>query len=172
LAPTAKEAVMSVAALRLLGLIAWILTALGGLSLLGIWVGAGGVRQWRAGISRLRAPVVFTHFALAGLGLILWILYVGLHGLVWAWAALAVLVVVALLGLLMLSAWVASGGHRSTARPVLKEFTAGRAGGRAAGAMGTETAAEHRFPVLLVAGHGVLAVLTLLLVIVVVVLTL
>jgi hypothetical protein len=79
--------------------------------------------------------------------------------------------VVALLGLLMLMAWVAGGGHRSRARPVLREFTAARSGARASGAMGTETAAEHRFPVAMVVGHGVLAALTVVLVAAVVVLT-
>jgi len=163
---------MSVAALRLLALIAWIVTALGGLTLLGIWLGGGGVRQQAAGTTRLRSPVVFSHFALAGLGLVFWVLYLGLNDLFWSWAALGAIAAVALLGLLMFAAWVAGGGHRSRARPVLKEFTTGRGGGALGGAVGTETAAEHRFPLLLVAGHGVLALITVALVVTVVVLTL
>ncbi|MER7505175.1 hypothetical protein AB0L05_34915 [Nonomuraea pusilla] len=124
---------MAVAALVL-----WILTALGGFYMLSVWIRRGGPRS---GQSRLPAPVAFGHLLLAATGLILWILYLAFDADLLAWIALALLVVVALLGFSMLARWI----------PVYR-----------AGA--TSTAPERSIPVAVVAGHGVLAVATLILV--------
>jgi len=154
---------MSIAAL-----IVWILTALGGLTLLAIWLAGGGLRQQPTHLSRFRAPVVFGHMGLAALGLILWILYMTLNTVGWGWGALIAAVAAAVLGLLMFTAWRASGGLRSTASPRITGLTPGqRAAARTGGMLGTEVPAEHRFPVALVAGHGLLAALTILLVLLV-----
>ncbi|GAA2284664.1 hypothetical protein GCM10010149_32730 [Nonomuraea roseoviolacea subsp. roseoviolacea] len=84
-------------------LVTWILTALGGFSMLGVWISRGAPRTRE---SRLPAPVVFGHLLLAATGLVLRI-------------------------------------HRARA---------------------TSTAPERAIPVVAVAGHGVPAVVTLVLV--------
>src|SRR5215208_1970630 len=54
-------------------LIAWVLTAGGGVVMLAIWVARGGMRQRESG--RIRPPLILGHFALAATGLVLWIVY-------------------------------------------------------------------------------------------------
>lgn len=119
-------------------LITYLITAVGGFVLLGTWVSNGGHR--RDGGSRLRPALVFGHFVLAVAGLVLWIAYLAVDSTGLAWAAVAVLVVVALLGFTMFARWV----------PQVR--TAGGA-----------NTAERRFPVAVVLGHGLLAATTLVL---------
>jgi hypothetical protein len=49
-------------------LIAWLITALGGFWMLGIWITKGGMSQQRSGASRFPVPVIFGHFLLAAAG--------------------------------------------------------------------------------------------------------
>ncbi len=50
-------------------LVTWLVTALGGLWMLGIWITrGGGMGQQRAGVSRFPVPVIFGHFSLAAAG--------------------------------------------------------------------------------------------------------
>lgn len=135
-------------------LVTWVLTAAGGLFMLSIWISRGGPTQ-RRNDTALPPPVIFGHFALAALGLVLWIIYVIVGSQALAWVAFALLVPVALLGFVMLTRWLPV--YRGA-----KVATAGAAGG------GEGTAAaeppERHFPVAAVAGHGVLAVVTVVLV--------
>lgn len=126
-------------------LIAWAITALGGFYMLGIWLSRGGVR---GGTSRLPVPVVFGHFALAAAGLVVWIIYVITDTDVLAWTAFGLLVPVALLGFTMLARWI----------PVYQARAAAPAGGE------QSVPAERHFPVPVVAGHGLAAVTTVVLV--------
>ncbi|WP_407288838.1 hypothetical protein [Streptomyces sp. BP-8] len=127
-------------------LITWVITALGGFYLLGAWLSRGGAK---GGSSRLPVPVVFGHFALAVIGLIVWIAYLITDRDALAWTAFGLLVPVALLGFTMLARWL----------PVR------RAGTATAGAAGAQPEpAERHFPVAVVAAHGILAVATVLLV--------
>jgi hypothetical protein len=146
--------------MRIAALIAWVLTAGGGFVLLGRWIAAGGLRQQDGGTTRFPAGLVFGHFALAAAGLVLWIIYLLLDAGSLTWVALAVLVVVALLGFTMFSRWLPS-------RRPTREVPAGvSAGGRPSGA-GAATAvepAERRLPLPVVAAHGLLAVATVVLV--------
>lgn len=131
-------------------LITWLITAAGGFFLLGTWIARGGVRQQEGGTSHLPVPVIFGHFALAAAGLIIWIIYLIADKDALAWTAFILLVPVALLGFTMLARWIPT--HR--ARVAV-----------AAGAPGTvEVPAEQHFPVPVVIGHGVFAVVTVLLV--------
>lgn len=122
-------------------LVAWVLTALGGFLMLGLWLSRGGAR---GGGSRLPVPVVFGHFALAAIGLVVWIIYLVAGTPALAWTAFVLLLPVAVLGFVMLLRWLPVRGSR------------GDAGGTAP--------AEGTFPVPVVAGHGVLAVTTVVLV--------
>jgi hypothetical protein len=136
-------------------LITWVITALGGFSLLGIWLRRGGINQADQPGRRIRPPLIFTHMLLAASGLVLWIIYVASDKKGWAWAAFVVLLVVASLGFAMLALWLQR--RQATAAVV----SAG--GGRATTAEGS-TPAEQHFPVPIVAGHGLIAATTLVLV--------
>ncbi|MET8563869.1 hypothetical protein ABZV75_26090 [Streptomyces flaveolus] len=136
-------------------LITWVITALGGFYMLGTWIQRGGLRQQRTGTSRLPAPVVFGHFALAAIGLVVWISYVVTDRSALAWTAFGLLLPVALLGFVMLARWIPVHRERAAAG------AAAAAGGPGAG--GTVPAERH-FPVPVVIAHGLLAVVTLVLV--------
>jgi hypothetical protein len=124
-------------------LITWIITALGGFVLLGIWLREGGMRVTDGG-SRIRPPLILGHFALAATGLVLWFIYVVTDSDILAWIAFALLLVVALLGFAMFAIWL--GQRRGTVAT-----TAG-------------AAPESHFPVPVVTLHGLLAATTLVLV--------
>ena len=118
-------------------LITWVLTAGGGFVLLAIWLKNGGMGQQDGG--RIRSARILSHFAVAAIGLVLWIVYVASDSSTVAWIAFALLLVVALLGFSMLAIWLAQRKRRETA------------------------AAEQRFPVAIVGAHGLLAATTLVL---------
>ena len=127
---------MSIAAL-----VAWLVTAVGGFVMLGIWIAKGGTRTPRT--SHFPPALIFGHFALAAAGLVVWIIYLIAAQIALAWIAFALLVPVALLGFTMLIRWI----------PVY----------RARAAAG-DAPAERSFPVVVVGGHGLLAVVTVVLV--------
>jgi hypothetical protein len=132
-------------------LITWLVTALGGFYMLGTWISRGGLRQQRTGESRLPAPVLFGHFALAAAGLVVWIIYLVADTKALAWTAFILLIPVALLGFVMLARWI----------PVRKARTSVPAAVRP----GAETEpAERHLPVPVVAAHGLFAVITVILV--------
>lgn len=110
-------------------LIAWLVTAGGGFVMLGLWF-TGSNR-------RLSAGLVLGHFALAVVGLVLWIVYLGVGDDALAWLAFALLLVVALLGFTMFTRWLPA--RRSDI-------------------------AESRFPLPVVLGHGLVGATTLVLV--------
>lgn len=143
-------------------LVTWLVTAVGGFVLLGIWLTRGGARaatatvgaEARANVthdqareptpSRLPRPMIFSHFLLAATGLVVWIVYLATDNDTFAWIALVLLVPVALLGFGMLARWISAGDHRG-----------GTAG---------SSRPESHFPVPVVAGHGLFAVTTVVLV--------
>ncbi|WP_030340834.1 hypothetical protein [Streptomyces sp. NRRL S-1022] len=135
-------------------LITWVVTALGGFYMLGTWIRRGGIRQQQAGTSRLPAQVVFGHFALAAIGLVVWIVYVVADRTALAWTSFGLLLPVAVLGFVMLARWI----------PVHRDHAAGTtAAATAQGGAGTVPAERH-FPVPVVVAHGLFAVATLVLV--------
>lgn len=136
---------MSIAAL-----ITWIVTALGGAYMLRVWLARGGVRQQRTGATRFPASVIFGHFLLAAAGLVIWIIYLFADSTALAWAAFVVLVPVALLGFAMFGRWIAARRSRVPA--------AAAAGGS------SDAPAEQAFPMPVVVAHGLLAVVTVVLV--------
>ncbi|MEU0153503.1 hypothetical protein [Micromonospora fulviviridis] len=115
-------------------LVTWLITAAGGFVMLGTWITRGGHRPGSG--SRLAPGLVFGHFALAAIGLVLWIAYLVVDNDVLAWVAFGLLLPVALLGFTMLARWI----------PARRSGTA-----------------ESRFPVPVVLGHGVFAAATLVL---------
>jgi hypothetical protein len=132
-------------------LVTWVLTAGGGSLLLGLWLKHGGMQQSEQPGNRIRAARVLSHFALAAIGLVLWIVYVASDSEALAWIAFAILLAVALLGFSMLAIWLAQR----------------RRADAAAAGPGASPPAEQRFPVAVVGLHGVLAAVTLVLVLLV-----
>jgi hypothetical protein len=131
-------------------LVTWVLTAAGGFFLLATWIRHGGARG-TAGGSHFPPALIFGHFALAAIGLVIWIIYVIGGQATMAWIAFALLVPVALLGFTMFARWLPA--YRRAATPTGAVQAAVTAG-----------PAERHFPVAIVAGHGVLAVVTVILV--------
>ncbi|SCF16824.1 hypothetical protein GA0070607_6391 [Micromonospora coriariae] len=115
-------------------LVTWLITAVGGFVMLGTWITHGGHRPGSG--SRLAPGLVFGHFALAAIGLVLWIVYLVVDNDVLAWVAFVMLLPVALIGFTMLARWI----------PARRSGTA-----------------ESRFPVPVVLGHGLFAAATLVL---------
>ncbi|MFL6161336.1 MAG: hypothetical protein ACJ74U_03830 [Jatrophihabitantaceae bacterium] len=133
-------------------LITWILTAGGGFFLLATWIRNGGARSQSGGNSHFPPALIFGHFALAAIGLIVWIIYVVSDTRALAWTAFGLLVPVALLGLAMFVRWI----------PTYRARQAVPVGGSSAP---SDTGpAERHFPVVVVGAHGVLAVVTVVLV--------
>ncbi len=128
-------------------LIAWVLTAGGGFILLSIWLARGGMRQGREPGTRIRPPLILSHFLLAATGLVIWIVYLASDSDALAWVAFVILVVVAALGWTMFAIWFQR-----------------RQRTRMAQAVDPGTPAEQHFPVPIVGLHGLLAVTTVVLV--------
>jgi hypothetical protein len=132
-------------------LIAWVVTAGGGFILLGTWIARGGPRQAQAGASRFPPGLIFGHFGLAATGLVLWIIYVLTDAGALAWIALVLLLGVAALGFTMVTRW-------------RQDRAAVAAGAAGQPEIHAERPAEQQFPVAVVYLHGLLAVITLVLV--------
>jgi hypothetical protein len=119
-------------------LVLWVVTAIGGFTMAGIWLANRGPTQHADGLSRISPTRLATHFGLAALGLVLWIGYVATDTHALGWIAFALLPVVGVVGFLMFMTWLAGRGA------VLTKVTP----------------AEQRIPPVIVAAHGVFAVAT------------
>jgi len=133
-------------------LITWVLTAGGGFYMLATWISNGGTRQPRT--SNFPPALIFGHFALAAGGLVVWIIYVITDTEALTWIAFVLLLPVALLGFTMLSRW----------SPMRRTSMRAATGASGTSAVSEQAPPEQHFPVPVVAGHGLLAVVTLVLV--------
>lgn len=115
-------------------LVAWLLTAFGGATMLVQWLRHGGASQ-REGI---RAPRLLAHATLAILGLAVWIAFLVSDESSLAWAAVGLLLLVGLIGATMFASWIGGRNRRDH----------------------TAVPAESSFPLPIVLGHGVLALAT------------
>jgi manganese efflux pump family protein len=128
-------------------LISWIVTAGGGFVLLALWLRHGGMHQRQPG-RQIRPALILSHFALAATGLVFWIIYVFTDSDALAWIAFVILVLVAVLGWAMFAIW----WQRRQARMAAADTST------------PGLPAEQRFPVSIVTLHGLLAVITVVLV--------
>jgi hypothetical protein len=134
----------------LAALITWFVAILAGLYMLAVWL----IENDRATPSRLPGPVIFSHLFLAAAGFSLWVGYLVMHRKTLAWAAVAVLVGIAALGLTMFLRWVpVYYGSPGSPAPPASSFAAF-----------SDAPPEGHFPVILVYSHGLMAVTTLVLV--------
>ena len=132
-------------------LITWVAAVLLGLFMLAVWLIENDVTDHGVAPSRLPVVIIFTHLFLAAAGLATWVVYLVLLRRVFAWTAIGILGVIAVLGATMFLRWI----------PVY------RGPARSAGPVQPGEAlalpAEGNFPVAVVAAHGLLAVSTLVL---------
>jgi hypothetical protein len=153
-------------------LITWFAGVLAGLYMLTVWLIENDVTGQHAAPSQLRVPVIFGHLTLAIAGLGVWVAYLVLDRDVLAWVSVAALTAIILLGLTMFARWLPV--YREPALPVAPAVLAGP--GWPAGTVlpveGTPPAgqlyaapAESHFPVAVIAAHGLLAGVTLVLVV-------
>jgi hypothetical protein len=147
---------MSITAIGIAALAAWVITALGGFVMLARWISRGGLRQQRSGATRFPAGLVFSHFGLAAGGLVVWIAYLLTNQIRLAWVAFVLLIPVALLGFVMLARWIPVYQGRSVTTGALRS-SAGTGPGEA-------EPAERHLPVPVVVAHGLFAVVTVVLV--------
>jgi hypothetical protein len=136
---------MSVAAL-----FAWMVTISAGLILLIIWIIEYDPEFQSAAATRLPVPVISAHALLGMFSLMLWIGYLLVGKEPLAWATIAALGTVAVLGLSMAARWI--GVYRAFADPG-PSFTRSSA-----------APPERSFPLPVVVIHGIVAVTTLVLV--------
>jgi hypothetical protein len=144
---------MSIAAL-----ITWVITAGFGFFMLIRWATRGGLRHVPGAETHLPRVRVFSHFGLAAAGLVVWIIYLVTDSAVLAWIAFADLVLVAIIGLVMVTQWAKDG----------RAAMAAATGGANAGAVRSDTGgvdlAEQHIPRPPVVLHGIFAVSTVILV--------
>ncbi|HEV3295045.1 MAG TPA: hypothetical protein VG123_39200 [Streptosporangiaceae bacterium] len=133
-------------------LLAWLVTAFGGLYLLAVWLIENDATQRGTARSRLPGPVIFGHVLLALTGLAVWVGYLLTDSGTLGWGALGILVLIASLGLTMFTRWI----------PVHRAFATADMG--PGGRSEFDFPAERNFPVSVVAGHGLLASTTVTLV--------
>jgi len=141
-------------------LAAWIATAGVGGSLVWIWISRGGWRQVRQDRKRLRPRLVLAHVSLAVAGLGLWIAYIVTGERVLRWVCLGVLVGVASLGSTGYYVWQKRRLGRLKATPSHWDLPPAMLASR-------HIPAEQFFPASVVLLHGVFAVVTVVLVLLV-----
>jgi hypothetical protein len=135
-----------------IALVTWFCTILAGLYMLAVWLIENDSSDGNAAASELPSPVIFTHLLLAVAGLCVWVAYLILDRQILAWAAVCVLGLIALLGVAMFARWIPAA--REPAVPI------------AVTALPAAPAVppEGNFPLIVVAGHGLLAGSTVVLV--------
>jgi hypothetical protein len=129
----------------------WVIAVVTGGALFNSWLAAGGIAQARRFGRRIRSWLILPHLGLAVVGLVIWIVYVAIDDQGLNWLAFLVLLPTAALGWWMFAIWLLRRRRERQARAVVPD-SAG------------DVPAEQRFPVPLVAIHGVLAVATVILV--------
>ncbi len=160
--------------MSLAALFSWLITASGGLYLLTIWLIEYDHEFQSGAATRLPVPVISTHAVLAITGLGLWGYYLFSDSSRLVWAAVAILAVVAILGLIMAARWIvvyrthrtprvavyATGAH-SAPSSLFNPAATERIGlGRDAGAR-VAGPPERHFPLPVVIGHGIFATATI-----------
>jgi len=152
-------------------LITWFAGVLAGLYMLTVWLIENDVTGQHSAPSQLRVPVIFGHLTLAITGLGVWVAYLVLDRDILAWVSVGTLTVIILLGLTMFARWLPV--YREPALPVAPAVLTGPGWPARTTLPAEETPptgqlyaapAESHFPVAVIAAHGLLAGVTLVLV--------
>jgi hypothetical protein len=142
--------------MALIAFIAWMITAAAGLGLVSIWIIE---RDEESAASRLPKTVVSAHGLLAVIGLAVWAMYLLMDADRLAWTAAAILVVVFLLGSTMAVRYVRVYRAYKTPAPVLVPV------GSRITSIEEPAPPERHLPIALVITHGVMATVTIALVV-------
>ena len=137
--------------MSIVALYTWMVTVLAGLLLLVIWIIEYDREFQSSAKTRLPVPVIITHALLGMGGLLLWIGYLLVDKERLAWATVAFLGAVAVLGLVMAARWIRVYREFADPGPSLSRSI--------------PVPPERNFPLPVVVSHGVLAVTTLVLVV-------
>jgi manganese efflux pump family protein len=132
-------------------LFTWMVTVLGGLVLLVIWIIEYDREFQSAAATRLPVPVISAHALLGMGGMLLWVAYLLLDEERLAWATAAILGAVAVLGLVMAARWIRVYRTVGDPGPSLTR--------------NVSVPPERNFPLPVVVAHGLLAVTTVILVV-------
>jgi len=170
--------------MRIAALVSWLLTESAGAFMLRSWIVSGGLRRRSGHVDGMSLPVVFGHVGLAATGLTCWVIFLATSSTVPAVLAVAVLAPAIDLGISTLTVWTtfparSPGEPTAPVGPVSDEaITRALADERL-----TERLVDHivagllvarperdrgtrqRAQVLIPAAHGMLAIVTFLLVI-------
>ena len=150
--------------MRFIALIAWFVTALGGLYMLAVWLIENDVTDSRNPASRLPLPLIVAHMTLAVSGLVVWVTYLLLDRDALAWTALGILGGIALLGFTMFARWIpVYRTQGATPVPVPVPVGAGLEPAQPAMVI-QDGPPEGNFPLFIVIAHGTFAVSTVVLV--------
>jgi len=164
--------------MSLAALFSWLITVSGGLYLLIIWLIEYDHEFQSGAATRLPVPVISTHALLAVTGLGLWGYYLFSDSARLVWAAVAILAVVAVLGLLMAARWVvvyrtyraprvavAATGAHSAAVSLFNPAATDRFGAGRDASPQVAGPPERHFPLPVVIAHGIFATVTIVLVV-------
>jgi hypothetical protein len=146
--------------LGLLALISWLVTVGLGAWMMGRWITRGGFRRARASKAGLPPSLIFAHFGLAVAGLLAWITYLATGATGVAWAACALLLPVAGLGMALVSLWLPERSLAAATRPAAQPVPAV---GATPVLVSVDPPPARHPPALIVAAHGAFAVATILL---------
>jgi hypothetical protein len=135
----------------IVALVTWITAAAAGLYLVSIWLIEYDKDFQRSAATRLRPAVLVSHVTLASGGLFVWAGYLFFKSNNLAWISLLALLLAATLGITMAIRWI--GVYRETRELRLQAAVDPRLIGAGP--------PERNFPLPVVIGHGVLAVTTL-----------
>jgi hypothetical protein len=153
-----------------LALIAWFITALGGLYMLAVWLIENDATNQRHASSRLPLPVIVAHVTLAVTGFGVWVAYLLLDREALAWTAVLILVAIALLGITMFARWIpvyrTTSAHAEPVRVSRGSLfeSAPATATRTVAEVAYDTPPEGAFPLVVVVAHGVFAASTVVLV--------
>ena len=157
--------------MTLAALIAWVITASGGLYLLTIWLIEYDREFQSAAATRLPVPVIGLHALLAIIGLGVWAFYLITDRPGLSWVAVLILLAVVGLGLSMAVRWIAVyrehtpvPAHRAPGTRAAMAMAAGAPAGLRAPGSQVAPPPERSFPVPVVVAHGIFAMATLILV--------
>ena len=151
--------------MRFIALIAWFVTALGGLYMLAVWLIENDATDRRNPASRLPLPLIVAHMTLAVSGLVVWVIYLLLDRDALAWTALGILGGIALLGFTMFARWIpVYRTQGAMPEPVLVPVGAGLKPAQPAMVI-QDGPPEGNFPLFIVIAHGLFAVSTVILVV-------
>ena len=161
--------------LDLAALIAWEVTVAAGAWLVVNWIADGGLRRRYARVGGVPRSVIVGHFTLALIGLGIWVAFMVTGAPALAWAAVAVVLLVAGLGMATLAGGLPEQRRLSEGPPEPQPAATGRPGPGATGARSASAGLQPARmpaidippgkPVTAIALHGTLASATILIVV-------